>query len=195
MATLAVLPYNLPELKQLILVKTNIGGWFFDAILKTDHNSELNITSHPIQTGAAITDHAYLEPQELSIDIGMSDSAQSLVSGQFTNGNPSRSINAFRILQELQKQRIPVQVVTRLRIYQNMLIKTISAPDDYTTLHGLKATIQMKEILVSEVTTVKLSVRPQKTDTTPGGNPEVVPPNQSILKQFMNSLYGNGGVN
>lgn len=194
MALSPVLPYTLPELQQLIYVKTNIGGWFFDAFLRLDHTSKLTITQHPVQTGVAPSDHAYLEPAELVIEIGMTDVAKSLVDGQFT-GKWSRSVAAYEVLQNLQAQRIPLFVLTRLRIYKNMLIETISAPDDYKSLYGLRATVTMRELMVVQTATVKISDKPQVTDSTNRGNPEPVTPNQSILKQMEEKFHGSSGGN
>lgn len=189
MALKPVLPYQLPELSQLIFVKTNIGGWFFDAFLNVNHTSTLRITDHPVQSGAAITDHAYMEPQELTFEIGMSDVAQSLVDGQFTTGW-SRSVTAYQVLKELQKSRVPMQVNTRLGVYQNMIIESITAPDNYETLYGLKCTVKMREIFIVEVATVTVSERPQVTGKTNSGDVQTVEPNQSILKQIYTLATG-----
>jgi hypothetical protein len=184
-----VLDLNNEAIKQLVYVKTNVGGWFFDAFLRMDHTSKLKITEHPVQTGAAITDHAFLEPATLTMEIGMTDVAESIIPGQFTGGW-SRSVTAYQLLLELQKQRIPVQILTRLKLYKNMLIEVISVPDDYKTLYGLKATVAFKEILIAQVTTVKISTRPQVTDSTNRGVVEPVEPNKSILKDLGDKLFG-----
>jgi hypothetical protein len=175
--------------EQLILVKTNVGGFFFDAFLRLDHTTKLKITEHPVQVGAAITDHAYMEPNRLTIEVGMSDAATSFLPGQFSGGW-SRSVTAYKALLELQKQRIPVQVLTRLALYKNMLIETITVPDDARTLYGLKATVTLREIIVAEVQTVKISARAQVTDTTKRGNPEPVNANETVLKQLLSKLTG-----
>lgn len=190
MALNAVLPYTLPDFQSLIYVKTNVAGYFFDAFLRLDHVSRLKITEHPVQTGAAISDHSYLEPKELTIEIGMSDTAQSLVNGQFSDGW-SRSVTAYQVLRDLQAQRIPLQINTRLGIYQNMLIESISVPDDYKSLYGLKATVTFREIIVASVNTVKISTNNQVTGSTNRGNPEPVKSDQSILRQINGLLFGN----
>jgi hypothetical protein len=189
MALSPVLPYKLPKLQQLIYVKTNIAGYFFDAFLRIDHKSKLNITSHPVETGANITDHAFVEPQELVIEIGMSDTANSLVKGQFATGK-SRSVTAYKLLKELQMQRIPLQIYTRLGLYKNMLIEVISVPDDYRTQYGLNATVTFREIIIARTKTVKVSARAQVTDSTNRGNVEPVEPNKSILKQINEMMFG-----
>jgi hypothetical protein len=183
MALAPALPDSLSEASQLIYVKTNIGGLFFDAVLRSDHTSGITITEHPVETGAAITDHSYVNPAVLVMEVGMTDVARGIVPGQF-DGGWSRSVRAYEMLLELQRQRIPLQVVTRLRTYQNMLIETISVPDDYTTISGLKATVTMREIFVAQVKTVKISSKPQVTDSTPRGEVQPVEINESILRQI-----------
>jgi hypothetical protein len=187
MATSRILDLASPQIKDLIYCKTNIGGWFFDAFLKMDHTSRLTITDHPVQTGAAITDHAFLQPRQLSMDIGMSNVAKSFVNGQFSSGY-SRSATAFEVLKQLQQLRVPIQINTRLGLYKNMLIEVLSAPDDYTTLNGLRCTVTFREIIVAQVKTVRISARPQVTDKSNRGTPEPVQPNQSILKQVLDKL-------
>lgn len=170
----------------LTYFSTAQGNYMFDAYFNIDHESKLSITEHPIQTGASISDHAYMEPRTLTFEVGMSDVMEDLslyVSGiqSFNNGDSaSRSVNAFTVIQKLQSDRIPIDVYTRLGTYKNMLIESIMAPDTKETVFALKATITLKEIFVVNVTTVKVSARAQKTDSTNEGvqKPEQ---NQSIL--------------
>lgn len=169
--------------QQLIYVKTNIAGYFFDAVLQTNYNSSLTITEHPVETGAAVSDHAFVNPLELTMQIGMSDCAKSIVPGQFSQG-PSRSLTAFQVLSKLQKQRIPMNVMTRLGSFKNMLIESIAVPDDYTTMNGLKATVTLKEVFVASVQTVKISARPQVTDSTNCGTRDSQPVDESALSQM-----------
>lgn len=188
-ATNPILDLNAPEIKDLVYAKTNLGGWFFDAYLRMNHVSRLTITDHPVQLGSALADHAFLQPEELTIEVGMTNVATSMVKGQFTGGY-SRSVQAYKVLKEMQAIRIPIQVHTRLGLYQNMLIETLSAPDDVKTLDALRCTVTFRAINVAQVKTVKVSARPQVTDTSNRGTPEPLEPNQSIFKQLSNMLLG-----
>lgn len=152
----------------------------FDAIFSTQHDTSLNITEHPIQTGADITDHAYEESARLTFDIGMSDVMQSFISGQFADNN-SRSVSAYKKLRELQKQRLPITVVTRLGTYNNMMVETISTTDDNKTTYGLRATVTLKEIFVVNVTTVKISERPHKSSEVNEGDQKVMKADEGLL--------------
>lgn len=183
---------NLPtEKEQLILVKTNIAGFFFDAVLKEEHTSTLKITEHPVQTGVNITDHAYMEPARLVMELGMSDVMDALYPGQF-EGSYTKSVSAYRVLLDLQKSRLPLQVLTRLYLYQNMLIESISAPDNYTTLYGLRCTVTLREIMVVDVMQTTVSARPQITGSTPKGTVQPIEPPPTVARQIEDYASGGG---
>ena len=155
--------WNLMEAVQLVMVSTNIGGLFFDAVVHVDTEETLTITSHPVQNGANISDHAYREPTRITMDIKMSDVMASRVPGQFT-GAYTKSVSAYRRLLDLQRSRIPCAVLTRLGSYKNMLIEAISAPDDPDMLHGLTCSVTLREVLVANVAVAKVSARQWTTD-------------------------------
>jgi hypothetical protein len=168
---------------------TTQGNYVFDAYFNINHESNLAITEHPVQTGASISDHAYMEAQNVTFEIGMSDVMQDISSTaieSFGGTSSSRSVNAYKVLRKLQSDRIPIDAITRLGIYKNMLIETISAPDDNKTLYGLKATVVLKEIFVVTVTTVKISARPQKSESTNEGDQKVQEANESLMSGLLN---------
>lgn len=178
------LPYLQEDLQELILIKTNIAGYFFDGFMNVDHSFKTTVTSHPVQTGANISDHAYDEPAEVSMTIIMSDTKSDKVAGQFAGISYTRSVAAFNILRELQKQRIPLQVHTRLQTYKNMLITSLSVSDSITTLNGLEASVTMEEILVSNIKTVKISKRVQTTNTTSSGEKNAKEIDSTLLRMI-----------
>ena len=175
----------------LIYVKTNIGGYFFDAFLRQDHSSELEITDHPVQSGSNISDHAFMKPRELTLELGMTEAFDSIVPGQFAD-NYMRSVSAFRLLQDLQRTAQPLRILTRLQLYENMILQRLSAPDDYITRHALKCTATFREIIVPEVKTVAISAAPQVTDTTNRGQVQTDTPNRSVAAQIFSMLTGGG---
>jgi hypothetical protein len=155
---------SLQDPLQMVLVKSNVGGLFFDGIMSSETEEQLTITSHPVQSGANISDHAYREPTRITMDIMMSDALGCRVPGQF-NSFFEKSVTAYRRLLDLQRSRIPVSVHTRLGTYQNMLIETISAPDDVSTRDGLRCTVTLREVLVAKVGVTKVSARAWTTGT------------------------------
>ncbi len=148
---------------QLALCKTNIGGLFFDAVISVSTEHTATITSHPVQLGANISDHMYLEPISITMEIAMSDAMDSMVYGQW-NGGYTKSVSAYRMLCDLQARRIPITVLTRLNQYPDMVIESISVNDDYKSLYGLRATVSLKQVFVAEATIDTVSARSWVTD-------------------------------
>lgn len=186
-ASSVILNYSDSSISSKVYVNTNIGGWFFDAIISTDYSRELYITENPVETGASLTDHAYVKPVKLVMQIKMSDVATSRIPGQF-DGGISRSLQAFQVLATLQSNRIPVQVMTRIGGFRNMLVQSLAIPDDYKTQNGLLCTATLQEVFVAETTTVKISSDGQVTDSTNRGAQDTTPVDSSILNQLLTAL-------
>lgn len=156
--------------------------YFFDAILRVEHDQELKFTEHPVQSGASIVDHAYLMPARVTLEIGMSDVMAAFSSGLFTS-DKSKSISAYKTLKQLQSLRIPLTLNTRLDTYKNLLIANIRAIDDNRTSHGLRALVVFSQIRVASVAVVTTSSRPDQSGNTDEGtkNPTNVPPDVQNL--------------
>ena len=189
------LPINLPwqdiTNEELILVKTNIAGYFFDGFLDVSHSVNTVVTSHQVQKGANISDHAYVEPVEVTMTVKMSDAMSGMRESQFQGISYTRSTAAYRILREIQKQRLAFQIHTRIETYQNMMITGLSVQDDLDNLNGLKCTVTMKELLVASEKTVKISKREQVTTTNNAGTVQAESmEDESLLSMIMGSIRG-----
>lgn len=80
--------------RDLFLQRFNqIGGIQVDTTLEESYEDSLEITEHPVETGAAITDHSFKRPMELVLTCGWSDSSSSgalgLVSGLIATQSPA----------------------------------------------------------------------------------------------------------
>lgn len=170
--------------QQVLMVKTNIGGYFFDAVFSVDTEHSLTVTQHPVQTGANISDHAFVNPIRMTMQIGVSDAMAYRVGANYGGDGGTKSVQAYRLLCKLQELRIPMQVVTRLNTYQNMLIESIDVSDDVSTLCALKATVNLVQVLVVNVGTEKVSAR-QWTTGAQRKSQEVQPKgdNSTILRK------------
>lgn len=171
--------------QQVLMVKTNIGGYFFDAVFSVDTEHSLTVTQHPVQTGANISDHAFVNPIRMTMQIGVSDAMAYRVGANYGGDGGTKSVQAYRLLCKLQELRIPMQVVTRLNTYQNMLIESIDVSDDVSTLCALKATVNLVQVLVVNVGTEKVSAR-QWTTGVQRKSQEVQPKgdNSTALRKF-----------
>lgn len=146
-------------IQQRLMVKTNIGGYFFDAVFSVDTEHSLTVTQHPVQTGANISDHAFVNPIRMTMQVGVSDAMAYRAGADYGGDGGTKSVQAYRLLCKLQELRTPMQVVTRLNTYQNMLIESIDVSDDVSTLCALKATVNLVQVLVVNVGTEKVSAR------------------------------------
>lgn len=133
------------------LPRRNVGGWVASVTISESAQDDLEITQHPVQDGAAITDHAYKKPVMLSVEAQYSDNL---------TGVPIDEM--YRRLLTLQNTREPMDVVTGKRIYRNMLIKSISETTDKTTDKVLSIKMDLQEIILVAVSTVKIPASSQK---------------------------------
>lgn len=191
---MAYFPRNLESFRtmdydSLIYCKTNIGGYFFDGYLNLSVSSNLEITTHPVESGSDITDHAYLKPREITMTILMSDAHESMVAGQF-EGGWSRSVSAWNVLEKIQQDRIAVSVLTRVGLYENMLIQNLVADDTDLQIAGLKAQVTLVELPVARVRTVEISLADQTTIDTEMGNISATYPSDTELESLLSMLAG-----
>jgi hypothetical protein len=129
-------------------------AFVFDGTLRAEHEQQTVVTLNPVQTGAAITDHAYVMPARLTVEIAMSDAMQSYTIGQWSSG-PTRSISAYQTLKALQLANTPVSLATKLASYSLMMITDCRAEETKDTKYALKATVTFTEIFTGTVLQVQ----------------------------------------
>ena len=125
----------------------SIGDLVFDATFVEDHNSDLEVTDNPIETGSLVSDHAFMKPLRLSITAGVSEVL--LPSGNPDFGsNTERPTTAYEMLSFLQREREPFDVQTGLRIYENMVCTSFSASQNKDSAGVFYFTAQLREVLI-----------------------------------------------
>ncbi len=186
-----------------------IGGIYFDGIMQTEHVSRIKPTQYPVQTGVQMTDHAIIEPVELTVDVMMSDAETSTyvsmnpllntlyqavqrikIYNNFASlcSQPSilrgdgRAAATWQTLRLLQTSCVPITVETRLGTYVNMVIEELSAPDDVKTLHAFRCTVRMREIFFAEAAETQTSARAAATKNATNGGQQPVETGDSVNK-------------
>lgn len=192
------------QMSELVFLKTNMSiayedgsiyGYFFDAVLSEDHVNDREITRHPVQTGAPITDHSYQQPTTVTLEIGMSDAMDSLATNQYSaSGISTKSIEAYRAFKALQEGGQPLTLQTRLYRYENMLIKSVRAKDDKTTTHALKATIILQEIKLAQTSIIKTSLLPAQSGAVAKKVVKVDKDNKAYDVLSTIRIFEDGGV-
>ena len=173
---------------QSLIVKPKRAIGPFDNYVTTEerHSDAMEITDHPIEQGALISDHAYLRPPELVIKAGWSNSQpdpgalpgvlgglsglaatpakfmQSIGLGQSTN----QVKDIYDKLLALQASRVPFLVFTGKRLYQNMLIKSLITTTDKSNENILSITITLRAVTL--VSTRLLTAAPDTAQKDPG---------------------------
>ena len=148
----------------------------FDAVIREEHTSELSVTDNPVETGVVLSDHAYMQPQKLSMEAAFSDTpiyqqgtgggVGVLVGGDgikpaADNGQP-RSANAWAVLTRLQAMAVPFDVQTGLKLYKDMLILRLTCNQDKESAGALFFTADLREIQVATSQAVSYPPRAPK---------------------------------
>lgn len=153
--------------------KTQTATYYFDAVLRAEHEQAVTVTQHPVQENVPVADHAFIEPARLSLLVGFSDAMDRFMVGDY-NSSPSKSISAFNTFLKIQESRAACTISTRLRTYTNMVLVSVTAQDDNRTVKGLRAALTFQQIIPAQVsvgfsTVPAISERPDQTDKSPEG--------------------------
>jgi len=127
-----------PETTAVIRPQRQVGGFSAQVTVREVGTDELEITQHPVQEGAAITDHAYKKPVGLVVELMFSDDLLPLA-------------ETYDRLLALQASRVPFDVVTGKRIYRNMLFKSLGNTTDDKTENILQIVATIQEIITVRV--------------------------------------------
>lgn len=133
----------------IIAFSRAIGPVPINCILSERHQSDIEITGNPIETGAEVNDHAYIKPKQVVLEVA--DRNAALV---------------FNVLTRFQESRVPFYLVTGLTIYKDMLIKSIDATRDKDMSSILRATITCQQVII-----VSTGSAPAEGGAQPSGSP------------------------
>ncbi len=164
----------------------NINGMTFDSWLQLNHNTDLTITQHPVETGAPITDHSFSNPRRFSFTLGMTDTATAPSVG----GTASRSVNAYNAIVAMQQSRQFLTLTCKYGTYRNILIQSINATDDWQTVNASRLTVVLQQVIVANTDQTRITTAPQTVNQTSRG--QVAPQGLSnqIVKAATSFLKG-----
>lgn len=139
-----------------------IGTINVNVVINENTTDTLTITKQPVQQGASVTDHAYMEPTVFSHTIYFS-----------SNLNLSLS-KLYQQLLTLQSSRVPFSIVTPKRVYSSMLLATLSQQTDSKTENTLAITASYLQVILVPIGVLQVTRanqgNPAKTaQTVPSG--------------------------
>lgn len=152
--------------KRVQLSGTGVSAFELDAALSIVHDYESEVTEHPVESGAAVTDHIRNKPATLKLECVVSNTpiaqaADVEKAGGFRKGEPGRAEEIFATLMKLRDAQQPITVATRLKTYSNMAIASISIPQDSKTGDALRFSLTLKEIRIIESQYVTFAKEPR----------------------------------
>lgn len=141
--------------------ETQIDTLIPDVMVREMARDATAVTDHPVEVGSAISDHAFMLPEEIEMVLGWSDS---------TGGYVGYSDEAYQMLLELQKERRPFELATGRRLYKDMLITGIQETRDDKTSNSLMVSVRMRRVIITQTQTTSASksaqANPAKTGST-----------------------------
>lgn len=173
--------------------------FIMDVSITEEHSSDIQVTEHPVEFGADVTDNARPKPDTLTVEGFISNTpfgefwgnydpeTQATTKGyQFpmeavdNQAGPGRSQAAFDLLRKLKDDSTPLSITTALHYYPTMLIESLRFPRDAQTGDSLRVTLKLKSVrfVTSETTQItvaatnaqgKIKKGPQTSKPIPDG--------------------------
>lgn len=165
------------------------GGLVPHATLEELHYDDLEITDHPVESGTAISDHAFKRPSEVVIRCAFSDSppssggllgqaagaaaalggsalrtvigAAATVNSLLSGNGVGQARDIYDAFLGLQSERALIDVYTGKRVYKNMLVRSLSVTTDARSENALLITVACREVLIVSTRVIDISVAPK----------------------------------
>lgn len=178
-----------------------IGTISVDAALEEIGTDLLQVTEHPVEAGANITDHAFYRPAELVMHCGWTNAkgALSLLTGgiggnqTFSGGSLVKDdfvSSIYSQLLALQQSLQPFTVVTTIRSYNNMVITSLALTRDQKTAQALFITVTMRQIIT--VSTSSATLAPAANQANPASTSQITNyGNQALVNNPVPSPQGS----
>lgn len=159
----------------LFSTQRSFAGIIPHIVLEEAADDELRITDHPVEIGAAVTDHAFKMPVVLVMKAAWSDSTAGMV-------GYVRQVYADLI--KLQADREPFDIVSGKRLYRSMLLGGVSQATDQKSEYALLSMLRFREVLLTYTT----------MSGSPGKQQGTTPSNDGLSSIGTNSVADFGRV-
>lgn len=156
------LPYSLESL--LLGRKREFAGIIPDVVISEEHENEVVVTRHPVDTGANVADHAYVQPAVIHCQFGWSDSSRllnSILDFSIFKGLTTIK-DVYEKLLELQAKREPISLSTGKKSYPAVVITKLKTTSTVDTESALLVDITFEEVRFASTKEVTLAEAQQK---------------------------------
>lgn len=152
------------------------GSFIADLTIEENHTDELAITEHPVEQGAAIADHSYKRPAQVTIRAGWSNSSMQAL------GNPNYVQQVYDAILSLQASRDTFDILTGKRQYKSMLLHRIHETTNENTENVLILTMEFRQVILTTTQTV----------TVPDASKMATPPATAAVQKTGKLALGPG---
>ena len=135
-----------------------VGLLEFDCSLAETHTEDAEVTDHPVELGATISDHIRTLPVSVEINGLITNTPLVYLASLFAKSPVKMDLSfpvhdrvdaAYKKLIELKDGGALIDVVTSLRTYSDMAITSISVSRDAANGNVLNCTVALREIKTS----------------------------------------------
>ena len=156
-----------------ITPQSNIGGIAIQAILEEAHVARLEVTEHPVESGAPISDHSFVRPKEVQLRCGWSNASPEALLGSaavtslFAGGGLAVSdyvSSVYSQLLALQESGQRFSISTTLRTYDNMVVTSLQVTRDEKTSQALMVSATCKEVLIASTQSTTLPAQTNQSN-------------------------------
>lgn len=142
-----------------------------DVVISEMHSDEVSVTSHPVDVGAMVSDHAFRQPALIVCTFGWSDSSRlinSVMNLSILKGLETVK-DVYQKLLELKDARQPLKLSTSKRVYDCVIITKLMTTTTVDTENAAVIEITFQEIIVAKAKTVTLSAATQRDPSQTAG--------------------------
>lgn len=151
-----------------------IDGLIIDAEVSSDHTFEAEVTDHPVEKGADVTDHN--RPRPIVVTVEGIVSATPLGTLRTSREGTDPPADALAVLQQIRDDREPVKISTSLQDYENMMMQRLQITKDASTGRALRFSATFKQVIIAiNERTVKRAATPSAKGETDLGNKPATP--------------------
>jgi hypothetical protein len=124
-----------------------LGNIIPDLVISESTIDSWEVTAHPVQQGASISDHKYRKPISLKLSM------------MFKAGSTSDLSTTYKKLLDLQASTALFDVMTPKRIYNNMQLISLSSTTDQHTENVLSISGELREVIIVSVVVTNVPPR------------------------------------
>lgn len=137
--------FEIPEQSVWLYDPATDLAYYFDGVIKVQHSISVKIEDDPanIKKAEKYTNNATNEPDEVQIEIVMS--GVYTTAGALSGDSGDRIRNAFSVLDALKRACTLLQVITPLKTYTDMLIKSLAVQQADGAVDSWSGTITLHE--------------------------------------------------